>query len=588
MKKRQRSIQLTVTLGCVLFMTSWSYAQTTILRVDGDNGLTLPQGATGDNWAEAFKFLQDALSLAAINASEFNPHEIWVAATHPANHYRPDVSSFDLPPDGSGDPTDSFNLLNHVKIFGGFAGGETQLSERNFLANVTVLSGNFTQYHVVFANVLVDESAVLNGFTIEKGRAGGVSPVQRRGGGIFSDCGAAPVIVNCTITNNGARDAGGGVFCESLSNASFVNCRIIDNAVDDLQGGGDGGGLARGRLDPGLESDFTRITLTNCLIARNTAEGFGGGISLRFGGGVTIANCTIVENTTRQTGGGYFEAQQLVLPGPSVVPSVIVNSVLWGNTILTEVVTGRQIFLEFGDGIRLSVEFSDVEGGEGAVGGDKSNLIYGPNNIDDDPLFEDDGPGGNYRLKCASPARNSGDTPETPLDDQDVDDDLDTTEKTPDLDLNFRVINFNVVDMGSFESHSDCPLGDCAGPGAALFDGPPDGVVDLSDLAAVQAAMGLPGGPCDVFPACSGDGFVDIDDFNFVRTHFGEQCGGIPAGAGGPGGWGDWQSEPWAYGLLYAHGLADWDEFNAWVPVADINELGAFVDTVMFILTPGQ
>ena len=230
-----------------------------------------------------------------------------------------------------------------------------------------------------------------------------------------------------------------------------------------------------------------------------------------------------------------------------------------------------------------SITYCDVQDGEGGVGGDQTNLTWGPNNIDPpaDPFFEDPG-NGNYRLKCPSAARNTANTGSAPQDEQDVDDDGDTSEKTPDHDLNFRVVN-SVADMGSFESHSDCPLGDCAsaGPQTGSF-GPPDGVVDINDLVAVQFALGEPGGPCDVFPECSGDGFVDQSDFDLVRLHFGEQCG-FPSGSGGSGG--GWQDEPWAYVALNAFGLTDWQECEDWVPEADLGELAAFLDVLMVLLT---
>lgn len=35
----------------------------TIKRVDGDSGLTIAQGATGDDWNHAFKYLADALAV---------------------------------------------------------------------------------------------------------------------------------------------------------------------------------------------------------------------------------------------------------------------------------------------------------------------------------------------------------------------------------------------------------------------------------------------------------------------------------------------------------------------------------------------
>ena len=248
------------------------------------------------------------------------------------------------------------------------------------------------------------------------------------------------------------------------------------------------------------------------------------------------------------------------------------NCVLWGDLAEEEIddATGNAV-----------VSYSDVQGGWTGAGS---------NNIDADPLFQDPA-NGNFRLTCASPCRDMGNPDATlvPADDQDVDDDGDTTEKTPDLDLHHRILflqhlppSFSVVDMGSFESHSDCP-GDCAGNG-----GFPDGVVNILDLIEVQLAYGQPGGPCDLAPQCSGDGVVNILDLLEVFLNFGSTCGG--AASGGPGGEslqspGPLDDQPWMIQLLAIFDFDNSDQLIAWLAEADDAEMTVYIQVSLQILS---
>jgi len=80
--------------------------------------------ANGSSWDDAFADLQDALTVAQAGG------EIWVAA----GVYNPDR--------GTGDRTISFELVCGTAIYGGFAGREECLDERDWVANQTILSGD--------------------------------------------------------------------------------------------------------------------------------------------------------------------------------------------------------------------------------------------------------------------------------------------------------------------------------------------------------------------------------------------------------------------------------------------------------------
>ncbi|UCF42370.1 MAG: right-handed parallel beta-helix repeat-containing protein [Planctomycetota bacterium] len=87
----------------------------------------------GSSWGNAYNYLQDGLAEAN---SLGVPAEIWVAASI----YTPDSNSAD--PDGSGDRTATFQLINGVAIYGGFAGGGGIWEDRDPNLYETILSGD--------------------------------------------------------------------------------------------------------------------------------------------------------------------------------------------------------------------------------------------------------------------------------------------------------------------------------------------------------------------------------------------------------------------------------------------------------------
>jgi hypothetical protein len=107
----------------------------------------------------------------------------------------------------------SFVLKYGVKIYGGFACTETNLTEHNWEANKTVLSGDINHNNtlnngnacrvVISASVM---AGIVDGFTITGGNAnGGFTAINvyrpRRiyhncGGGIFNNIPSSPTLIN--------------------------------------------------------------------------------------------------------------------------------------------------------------------------------------------------------------------------------------------------------------------------------------------------------------------------------------------------------------------------------------------------------
>lgn len=142
-----------------------------IIYVDDDaNGLN-----DGSSWANAYNFLQDALSY---TRSDPNVNEIRVAQ----GIYKPDANSAD--PNGSGDRYATFELINGVSLIGGYAGlGEPDPNIRDIQLYETILSGdlngddepNFVNNVENSYNVChigwTNGTTVLDGFTVVSGDA---------------------------------------------------------------------------------------------------------------------------------------------------------------------------------------------------------------------------------------------------------------------------------------------------------------------------------------------------------------------------------------------------------------------------------
>jgi len=139
-----------------------------------------------------------------------------------------------------------------VKIYGGFEGNETSLTQRDLTntSNACILTNDIGGPTVHNSFNGLSPAAVLDGFTISGARQSGVynssvSPTLRNciitgnsngnfGGGIYN-LNASPVLINCTISGNTAAVAG-GVWNEGGS-PIFINCTISGN-TDGVGAGG--------------------------------------------------------------------------------------------------------------------------------------------------------------------------------------------------------------------------------------------------------------------------------------------------------------------------------------------------------------
>lgn len=339
--------------------------------------------ATGSNdgstWINAFKFLQDAIALAS------KDDQIWVAR----GIYKPNQGK---QPD-RGERAATFTLKSGVAIYGGFPTGGGKWEDGNPLTNETILSGDFkgddatvnspamlltdptrsdNARHVVTASG-TDETAVLDGFIIAGGNAGGSRfGTNDQGGGLYGKAGS-PTITNCIFKLNSA-ELGGAVYFWS-GNPIFINCRFINNYA-----GSNGGAMHNAECSP---------MLVNCVFTRNAANEKGGAI-YNEANKANIINCTITKNYAYAGGGIYNEKS---------TPTII-NCILWGNKSRYGADEPAQIY-----GVKVEARNCCIQGITEQFGG-KNCFAQDPRIID----IEAEG----YHLSAGSPCIDSGDTKAIP------------------------------------------------------------------------------------------------------------------------------------------------------------------------------
>lgn len=214
------------------------------------------------------------------------------------------------------------------------------------------------------------------------------------------------VIDRCRIVGNAAQGVGGGVYYRSggASNGLVVsNTLIADNAATD------GGGIY---VYSYVGVELNVVELRNCTLAGNSATTKGSALFVGEEGDVYALNSIVRAN-----------------PSPSGRQAFVNGSTLYPIAV-------------------LSVQQSDWQGGSGGVtvGANGGQLVWGPGNIDLDPLFAD----AEFRLGAGSPCIDRGDNSLLALDTADADGDGDVLESTP-LDLDAasrRYDDPNVVDTG--------------------------------------------------------------------------------------------------------------------------------------------
>jgi hypothetical protein len=408
--------------ACLPIPVVWSF--TTLPRrifVDADaNGV-----GDGSSWADAYRYLQCALNAAS---SSDKPVEILVAQ----GVYKPDEGIVTIPEFDRRLLT--FQLFDDVIVKGGYAGfGEPEPDARDIELYESILSGDlqgddgpdFTNndensYHVVTVSG-IDETAVLDGFTITAGNANSHWYYGHdSGGGMYINFGSATVI-KCTFIGNSSTQ-GGGIY-NYESDLMMANCIVSGNQAMWSVGGICVWVGIPSPPGPCFMSRVCDVTLINCTFAENQAEG---------GKALVCGSCN-----------DLF---------PSKVH--IVNCILWD---------GWDEIRNY-DGSTITITYSDILDGWPGIG-----------NIGADPCFVDAG-GGDLRLSSGSACIDAGynNAPNLPDIDMDghpriIDGDCDDTKV-----VDMGTYELNYVYMGEFDYNCEVDFVDFSIFGLAWMTEPGD------------------------------------------------------------------------------------------------------------------
>lgn len=446
-------------------------------NVVGGNG-------SGSSWANAMKELADALKWAKQqdNFSSANSLQIWVAGGTYKPMYRPDTF---IEPNNT-DKNNTFLMVNNVQLYGGFAGTESSLSQRNLnqTANASILSGDLNgndeiqeslnigatpvyniqenAYHVLVSSGEIG-TAVLNGFTVQGGYAAesigykimvnSNAIVGSHGGGIFNR--SSLVISQVKFQYNRANSYGGGMHSEF--SAPIISHVSFSNNISEANGGGISNSSSTPTLKNitinnntafasggGVYNDYSSPVLTNVVI-NNNAGGNAGGM-INFGGTPILVNVSISNNRTSQeditkSNGGLYNLNS----SPKLF-----NSIVWGNITASGAVSNILNFNSAPSFANSLIQGSQLN--------NQWNTTFGidnGNNIDDNPKFLNAAIG-NLNLAPGSIAINAG------KNNYYTDTDKGNGNFNIDKDLanNPRLIG-GIIDMGAFENqcNTQAPTG---------------------------------------------------------------------------------------------------------------------------------
>lgn len=441
---------------------------------------SLSCGGDGSSWENATNDLQ-----AAMMAANTGVREVWVAK----GTYLPNRSIDNLEVITPGNRDNAFVLSDGVKVYGGFAGTEAQLTDRNLSikSNASILSGDFDRnddgltnnsenaFHVA-VSVNDGEGTVLDGFTISGGNATGEGSVavegreinRAQGGGLYNFNNTIR-IKNCLFTGNLASIGGGGIMNDGKGDAVIDQCQFVKNELnggpyfnEHVSGGGvyvmDGkvtianclfranilNALQGTTYGGGVASFWGSVTIDNCVFFNNESNGsvaypgYGGGLSQYLGTSMMTRNCTFKGNHAKSNGGGIYYSDYS--------DGRLTNSIVYGNTCSLNTPNRMEIYRPSMTlwHLKVTVSHSIIKD---YLSSANNAYTSGPGITNADPMFADsldfDGPDNLFgtdddglRLLCNSAAINTGDN-------------YDISEK--DITGSLRIVN-TIVDMGAYEA----------------------------------------------------------------------------------------------------------------------------------------
>ena len=386
---------------------------------------------SGKSWTNAYTNLHDALS--------DNSNEIWVRG----GVYTPHASDRNI----------NFSVIKNKKIYGGFTGTETDLSQRDIKANVTVFSGDLNNndngvfeytdpvrldnsYHVFNIGTSVS-SVTFDGITISGGHANNPNGgFNSNGAAIFKEdnAGTDIIIKNTIIKNNTGRNTA-GINAGFYNSGSLLieNCEFINNVSS----------YAASFYCVGFNNSTVNLTVSNSLFAKNYTANIPNvtnGISGSDGWVRATGTSNMTANFTNNTYAGGVNVGTAVshtlrgLLGIGRVTATSVLNVEINNSIFLPGNGGAKAFnINVGSDLYANsvVVTNSLSADNFPLATAKSNIVTTNPNFTD--ITNND-----FTLQASSPAIDAGDNTKLPAN------------IVADLLGNNRIHN-TTVDMGAFE-----------------------------------------------------------------------------------------------------------------------------------------
>ena len=418
------------------------------------NNVFVDASATGNNdgssWADAFTDLQDGVTAAAFSATK----EVWVAQ----GTYTGTTTS-----SNSRNATISVGS-NDIKIYGGFNGTETLLSERDHLANPTIVDGDlngddtnslgynsgtrddnsYNLFNITSDNVLID------GFILQNGHANrDVSGTRTyRGAAVYVQSGINKFTLrNCTVKRC-VTNRGGAINtrfeASGMNELTIENCTFHDNVS-----------TYASAIQILSTDQQVGVQLNNNLFYNNISENIsgvrnalGGSTVACFANGsaatinLNAVNNTITQNIDSGNASGTDHATFIIRSFQGgIMNATFHNNNFFENYVDTNgTLNARYIGrMNIADPIN-SINFTHNNINQANLNTYTSNFTSSAN-VDVDPLFVDV-QNADFSLQSGSPLIDAGDDTQVPV------------SITVDLNGNNRIAG-SAVDVGAFEASPD-------------------------------------------------------------------------------------------------------------------------------------
>ena len=384
----------------------------------------------GTSWANAYTSLQQAINVS-------NDQDIWIKA----GTYKPHAS----------DRTVSFTIPSAVTIYGGFNGTESQLTERNWRANPTILSGDLLgndDATVSFTNTLRSDNSlrlftinangvVLDGLVLSDAHANG-SGTFSFGAAIFKAATIANLTIkNCEFKNNVSYNAGACVNAEFTASGFLLleNTKHINNLAT----------YATTVYVITLNANISvNVDVRNSLFDNNKAIDNGAIKGYAGSGGwfraytnnttinVNFTNNTYVNNIDTGTNTYTLNRPTIGLSKHGSATAYLYgnfyNCIFWNNTGISNAVSTAVNNISDGLSTALTA-YNSLDSDNFSTVATKQNIVT------TDPMFVSPT---NYQLTATSPAINAGDNARVPV------------SIVEDLLRAYRIFD-TTVDMGVYE-----------------------------------------------------------------------------------------------------------------------------------------